>query len=81
MFGSVENENGNSGQERDPMSKITRRQFVKWETLVPLALTPLSLAQQTTPKPAAEPVTVDPKSEVQDESWPDLDFGLASHDS
>jgi hypothetical protein len=81
MFGSVENETGNSGQKRDPMSKITRREFVKWETLVPLAFTPLSLAQQTTPKPAAEPATAGPKSEVQDEGWPDLDFGVAGHES
>jgi hypothetical protein len=63
------------------MSKISRREFVKWETLVPLAFTPLSLAQQTTPKPTAESVTAGPKSEVQDECWPDLDFGLASHES
>jgi hypothetical protein len=62
------------------MSKTTRREFMKWDTLVSLALTPLSLTQQT-PKPAAEPATIDPKSEVQDEGWPDLDFGVAGYES
>jgi hypothetical protein len=81
VVGRLKIETRNSGQKGNPMSKITRREFVKWETLVPLAFTPLNLAQQTTPTPAAEPVTAGPKSEVQDEGWPDLDFGLAGHES
>ena len=67
--------------EGDPMSKITRRKFLKRETLIPLGFPPLSLAQQTTPKLAAEPVTVGPEFEVQGEGWPDLDFGMASYES